>query len=169
MPGAHGGDVLSLSRALFATIGDRPLIVNDRIDVAMIVGASGVHLGERSVPIADARSVLEEGCLIGRSVHSVDGAIEAARAGADYLLAGHVYETASKAGQPGRGVEWLADVCRTVDVPVVAIGGISVERVSEVMHAGAWGIAVGREILEADDPGLTVSQLTVAISENEAD
>ena len=84
--------------------GDAALIVNDRLDVALVAGADGVQLGERGFTVEDARRLLPSGVLIGRSVHDVAGARPAAKAGADYLLAGHIFDTPSKQGTPGRGL-----------------------------------------------------------------
>ena len=140
------------------------VIVNDRVDVTMLTGADGVHLGERSVSVTAARSLVGPDRLIGRSIHDLEGARLAEQAGVNYLLAGHVFETASKPDQPGRGLKWLADVCNAVSIPVIAIGGISVSRVMDVMAQGAWGIAVGREILDAYDPGSATAELLVSIS-----
>jgi thiamine-phosphate diphosphorylase len=161
MPGATGGDVLTLANALMdrCTESGCMVIVNDRVDVAALTAAQGIHLGERSLPVTAARSLVGPECLIGRSIHDVDGALRAEQDGADYLMAGHVFETASKPDQPGRGLHWLADVCNSVRLPVIAIGGINADRVAEVVAQGAWGIAVGREILDAPDPGSATTDL----------
>lgn len=162
LPGAPGGDTLDLAsdvQSRISAASSARLIVNDRIDVAMIVGAYGVHLGERSVSVADARSVLDPGVCIGRSIHELKGATEAEADGADYIIAGHVFGTDSKRGQPGRGLQWLSEVVRAVSVPVIAIGGIRADRVEDVLSAGAWGVAVGREILSASDPAVAARQI----------
>ncbi len=128
------------------------IIINDRVDVVMIAGAGGVELGEASLPVADVRRIAGEALLIGRSVHDVEGASAAARDGADFVIAGHVYETASKPGQSPRGPEFIAEIVANCPVPVIAIGGITPERVSEVLRAGAHGVAVLSGILSAPDP-----------------
>lgn len=162
LPGASGGDVLNLARAVRSKV-DGYVLVNDRVDVAQLIEADGVHLGERSLPVAEARRLLGDTVLIGRSVHDVAGARRAEADGADYVIAGHVFDTDSKRGMPGRGLEWLAELASAVDIPVIAIGGITVDRVGAVVEAGAWGIAVGRELLAAADPAQTAERLEEAI------
>jgi thiamine-phosphate pyrophosphorylase len=117
------------------------LVVNDRIDVALACGADGVQLRGDSIPVAAARRIAPPGFLIGRSVHSVREAIAAAAA-ADYLVAGTVFSSASKAaGTPLLGVEGLRAIVRAVDRPVLAIGGVTDARLGEVADAGAAGFA----------------------------
>lgn len=153
-PGKPGGDVLQLAVAVRERLAGQPvrLIVNDRIDVAMLVDADGVQLGERGIGVADARRLAGADTLIGRSVHDAEGAVTAERDGANYLLAGHIFETDSKAGQPGRGLDWLRDIVAAVNIPVIAIGGITLEHIGPVLKTGAHGVAMGREILHASDP-----------------
>lgn len=170
MPGAQGGDVFDIARhlklALLST--SSQVMVNDRLDIAMAVNANGVQLGERSLPVLAARRLLGTTKLIGRSVHDVAGAKQAVADGADYLLAGHVFDTESKQGEPGRGLEWLNEICMSVAVPVVAIGGINLERIDDVMEAGVWGVAVGRELLLAENPGARATELLERINERSA-
>jgi thiamine-phosphate pyrophosphorylase len=116
------------------------LVVNDRIDVALACGADGVQLRGDSIPVAAARRIAPPGFLIGRSVHGVGEAIAAAAA--DYLVAGTVFPSASKAaGMPLLGVEGLRAIVRAVDRPVLAIGGVTDARLGEVADAGAAGFA----------------------------
>jgi thiamine-phosphate diphosphorylase len=116
------------------------LVVNDRLDVALACGADGVQLRGDSIPVAAARRLAPPGFLIGRSVHGVSEAIAAADA--DYLVAGTVFPSASKAaGTPLLGVEGLRAIVRAVDRPVLAIGGVSEARIGEVADAGAAGFA----------------------------
>jgi thiamine-phosphate pyrophosphorylase len=117
------------------------VVVNDRLDVALACGADGVHLRGDSMPPEAARSIAPPSFLIGRSVHSEQDAKTAA-AGADYLVAGTVFPTPSKAGlTEWLGVEGLARICRSVSVPVLAIGGMRVDRLAGIAAAGASGIA----------------------------
>jgi thiamine-phosphate diphosphorylase len=116
------------------------LIVNDRIDVALSCGADGVHLRGDSIPIAAARRLAPAGFLIGRSVHGVDEAIGAA--GADYLIAGTVFASASKRGSADLlGIAGLRAIVQAVDRPVLAIGGVTAARLGEVAASGAAGFA----------------------------
>jgi thiamine-phosphate pyrophosphorylase len=138
----EAGALAALVTELLAVTRGTPtrLVVNDRIDVALACGADGVHLRGDSIPIAMARRIVPSGFLIGRSVHGVDEAIGAG--GADYLIAGTVFSSASKPGQtPLLGVEGLGAIAAAVEIPVLAIGGITGERIHEVAAAGAAGFA----------------------------
>jgi thiamine-phosphate pyrophosphorylase len=128
------------------------IVVNDRIDVALACGADGVHLRGDSIPIASARRLAPPGFLIGRSVHGLREAIAAA--GADYLIAGTVFPSASKpAATPLLGLEGLSAIVRATDRPVLAIGGVSGERIGEVAAAGAAGFAaIGLFMSPQPDP-----------------
>ncbi len=118
------------------------VLVNDRFDVALAAGAAGVHLRASSVPAPVMRPRLPRGFLLGRSVH---GAAEAARVasegGLDYLTMGTVYASASKPGRAACGVDALAATTRAVRLPVLAIGGVTVDRAREVLDVGAAGVA----------------------------
>ena len=117
------------------------VVVNDRLDVALACGADGVHLRGDSIPPASARSIAPPGFLIGRSVHRAEEA-SAVAPGVDYLIAGTVFPTPSKAGlTEWLGVEGLARICRAVSVPVLAIGGMTPDRLAGVAAAGAAGVA----------------------------
>lgn len=119
------------------------VVVNDRLDVAIASGAAGVHLRGDSMPPDAARRVAPRGLLIGRSVHAVEEAVEIA-ADVDYLIAGTVWRSESKEGggqYPLLGPEGLAAIAARVRVPVVAIGGVTLDRISAVHAAGAAGIA----------------------------
>jgi len=117
-------------------------VVNDDIDLAFAVDASGVHLGQDDFPVGMARQVLGESKLIGCSAHTVDLARAAAAEGADYLGAGPVFLSATKMARPALGCAVLGEICAAVRVPVYGIGGITVERCRQVMAAGASGVAV---------------------------
>lgn len=141
------------------------ILVNDRLDVAMAIGAGGVHLGEKSMLIEDARRfVKEKNCggdfLVGVSAHSLEAAQAAEKNGADYVIFGPVYETLSKAAYgPPQGLERLTEVCRKVTIPVVAIGGITIQNARECVSAGASGIAAIRLFQDADDPAAVLREL----------
>jgi thiamine-phosphate pyrophosphorylase len=125
------------------TIGrDVRILVNDRSDVAIAGGASGVHLKEDSIAAKRIRSLAPAGFLIGRSVHSAaDAEAVAAAGGCDYLLFGTIFPSASKPGLSGTGVEALHDLCSRVALPVLAIGGVDASRTAAVAASGAAGIA----------------------------
>jgi len=117
------------------------VVVNDRLDVALACGADGVHLRGDSLPPESARSIAPPGFLIGRSVHDEQEA-QTAAASVDYLIAGTVFPTSSKPGlTEWLGLEGLARICRAVAVPVLAIGGITSDRLPDIAAAGAAGIA----------------------------
>lgn len=123
--------------------GPTRIVVNDRLDVALAAGAAGVHLRADSILTADARSLAPADFLVGRSIHTVDEAAEAATEGAvDYLVCGTAFPTASKPLRETLGAVGLAVVCRTArPVPVLAIGGVDPSRIPAIAAAGAAGIA----------------------------
>jgi thiamine-phosphate pyrophosphorylase len=148
---AWGRRLLPLCRAAGV-----PFCVNDRLDVALAVGAEVAHLGQDDLPLGDARRVcLQVGrgdLVLGVSTHHLAQAVAAAEAGADYLGFGPIFGTGSKANpDPTVGLEALAEVCRAVSVPVVAIGGITLETVGLVAQAGASAAAVIAAIASAPD------------------
>ncbi len=126
------------------------VIVNGRADLARALGAQGVQLSAPDLSVADARQVLGKG-WIGRSVHSLDEARAAVKEGADFLLAGNIYETPSHPGRPAAGVGFIP-ACAALGRPVIAIGGITAERSAECHDAGAWGVAAIRSLWDTDDP-----------------
>ena len=141
------------------------ILVNDRLDVALSEKAGGVHLGENGLPLAEAKRLVDarggfHDFLIGVSCHSLEAARAAAAGGADYLFFGPVFATPSKAafGAP-QGLEPLAEVCRAVSVPVLAIGGITVSNASLCLAAGASGIAAIRLFQDASDISSIVQSL----------
>jgi len=140
IPGAPGRSYEREARALVPTA-FVPVVVSSRADVALAVGAAGVHLPEGDIPVRGARRLLGDGRLVGRSVHTLAAGLEAAEAGADYLVFGPVYETASHAGRLAAGLDALRELCRAVSVPVLAIGGVDFDRAEECRRAGAAGFA----------------------------
>ena len=133
-----------------------PLIINDRLDIAMAVGAAGVHLGQDDLPCAAARRILGEEYLIGVSAHNPAEARAALQSGADYLGCGAVFGTATKADVKKLGTEGLAAICREKGLPVVGIGGVTADNYREVRAAGADGAAIVSGILAQPDIRATV-------------
>jgi len=130
------------------------LIVNDRVDVALAVGVDAVQRTGTSLTVDDIRRIAGTRLRIGASVHSLGDAVDAELKGADWITFGPVYDTASKrAFGPPQGLARLKTVTGRLRVPVIAIGGITPERVGEVLDAGARGVAVISGILAADSPG----------------
>ena len=139
-------------------------IVTDRVDVAIAVDADGVHLGRNDLPIPVARDLLGPDKIIGGTASTLDNAIEAQNAGADYVGFGHIYPTTSKKKNgDAKGPDGLREVCRVLTIPVVAIGGIGEENFTAVLDAGAWGIAVIAAVCAASDPARAARALRVGI------
>lgn len=142
-----GRDLQALCRAAGVTF-----IINDRVDVVLAVEADGVHVGQEDLPATTARTLLGPGRFLGVSAATVDEAVAAERAGADYLGVGAVFATGTKAdaGAPV-GLERLREIRKAVRVPLVGIGGITVENAADVIRAGAQGVAVITAVTLADD------------------
>jgi len=151
--------------ALRAVLGDTPLLVNGAVGVARAIGAAGIHLPETAGSVAAARVALGPRALIGRSVHDVAGARAAAAEGADYLIVGTIYATASKPGRPPAGLALVRAVVAAVPTPIIAIGGIDETNAATTIAAGAWGIAVMSGILGAPDPAEVVRRLCATIGD----
>ena len=125
-------------------------IINDYVDIALAVNADGVHLGQEDMPIREARKLLGENKIIGISTHSLKQAVDAQRAGADYIGFGPIFKTRTKdAGSP-KGIGSLIEIKKHIKIPVVAIGGITIDNVSEVFKSGADAVAVASGILSGD-------------------
>ena len=137
------------------------LFVNDRVDVAYAAGADGVHLGGGSLPVAEARALLGDKALIGRSAHGIEELLAAERDGADFATFGPVYATPSKAAYgPPVGVSALASACAAATVPVFALGGVGQGNMHETLKAGAFGIALISAVVAAADPRAAALELT---------
>ncbi|AEE97219.1 thiamine phosphate synthase [Mahella australiensis] len=144
-----------------------PLIIDDRADIALASGATGVHLGQNDLPIEFARQILGSSAVIGISVQTPQQAIMAQRQGADYIGAGPVFPTISKDdAEPPIGIADLYDICHAVTIPVIAIGGIYSYNATEVMGAGAAGIAVISAIFNARDIAAATAELIQAMRRN---
>lgn len=152
-------------RRLTADYGAR-LIINDRPDMALAVGADGVHIGISSMPVAVARRILGDDKIIGYSAHAIDEAERAQADGTDFVTFGPVYATPSKMafGSPC-GVTKLATATSTLNIPVIGLGGISQANITEVLSANSAGIAVISAILAAADPYVATTTLLKKIEE----
>lgn len=135
------------------------LLVNDRADLALAFGRAGVHLGARSLPVAQTREMVPRPRRIGYSAHAADEAAAADRDGADFIFAGTIYPTASHPGRVPGGIRLLSDVVEACSVPVIAIGGVDAGRVQEVLSTGAYGVAVIRAVWNAPDPVHAAEQI----------
>ena len=161
---ATARELFELSRRIVSIC--RPLgvrvAVNDRLDVALAVGADAVQFGSRSLPISTAKRIAGS-MLIGASVHTLSEAAEAESDGADWVTFGHFFPTDSHPNEPCRDIAELKIVANAASIPVIAIGGIGVDQVSTVVEAGAGGIAVISAILDAPDPARAAGRLRAAL------
>jgi len=131
---------------------DADVIVNDRVDVALVSKAAGVHLGQADLAPVEARRILGANRIIGRSTHNLEQALEANQQPVDYVAIGPIFATRTKENpDPIVGVEKLAGICRAIQKPVVAIGGIQLENVASVLRTGVQSVAVIRDVLAARD------------------
>lgn len=161
-------NLFQVSQVLAASLREEErgaLLVHERVDIALAAFAHGAHLTLNSLPGKPAKHLLGEDCLMGISVHDSKEAVAASLQFADYLLFGHVYETPSHPGEVGRGLAALRHVVDALEIPVIAIGGITVDRVDEVLAAGASGVAVIRAISGADDPESAARELRVVLDQ----
>lgn len=135
-----------------------PLIINDRVDVALAVGAAGVHVGQDDLPCRVVRNLVGDDFIIGVSAHNPEEAREAVAAGADYLGCGAVFGTATKAGVGTLGLERLRSIRQAVSLPMVGIGGVKATNYGQVLATGANGAAIISGILAATDIGGEVAK-----------
>jgi thiamine-phosphate pyrophosphorylase len=141
-----------------------PLIINDRVDVAMAVGADGVHLGQKDMPLAMARAIVGRRMRIGISAESEQDALAAVRGGADYVSASPIFPTPTKSDTaPALGLEGLRAIRRRVEVPLIAIGGLHRGNAGEVIRSGADGVAVVSAIAAAADPAQAAREILLEI------
>ncbi len=164
-PSLTGREHTELARTLAAAVEGTPalLFVNDRADLARLVGAQGLHLPAAGLPVPAARALLGPGVLIGRSVHSLAEVECAVDEGADYLMLGPVFETASHPGSAPVGLDLIA---RAQPVPVIAVGGVTAERVPQCLDAGAYGVAVIRAVWDAPDAGRAARTILLSLKQS---
>ena len=156
---------LALALRRLTLLHDALFIVNDHVDIAIAADADGVHLGQADLAPAVVRALPGfHGRLIGRSTHSVEQARAAMVEGADYIAAGPVFPTPTKAGRPAVGSGLVAEVAAFADRPLVAVGGIDHENAPAVVEAGARAIAVVRAVYDAADPAEAARRLREIIS-----
>ena len=160
----HGAQLLDLAQRLRDAIGDRALlVVNERVDVAAALPAEGVQLGEDAMPVAAARRILGPDMLIGRSVHSVEGAERAVSDGADFLVVGTMFASRSHPGEEPTGPDLVKRIVPRCQLPSIGIGGITKDNCRQVIEAGATGVAVITGILAAPSPGVAARNLKEAL------
>ncbi|WP_379000252.1 thiamine phosphate synthase [Metabacillus niabensis] len=142
------------------------IIINDRLDVVQLQQLSNIHLPGNSFSIQTVKEFMPS-LKIGRSVHTLEEAIASEKAGADYLMFGHLFATKSKAKLPPRGVELLEDICRSVSIPVIAIGGIVPETVSKLSNIKLGGMAIMSYVMASDNPSFALQQIKESLLEVE--
>lgn len=143
-----------------------PLIINDRLDIALAIEADGVHLGQSDMPIGMARKIAGASLIIGISAESVDDALRAEQEGADYIGISPVFSTPTKTDiAPPLGLEGVRQIRALVDIPLVGIGGIHSDNAESVLAAGADGIAVVSAIVSAADPASAAKKLKTLIDQ----
>lgn len=136
-----------------------PFIINDNVEIAIKCGADGIHVGQEDMKAADVRSLVGENMIIGVSAHTVQEALDAVAAGADYLGLGAVFSSSTKTDVDVMPFETLKAICQAVDIPTVAIGGITKDNLMELSGSGVDGIAVVSAIFASPDPGAATREL----------
>lgn len=144
---------------------DIPLIIDDRIDVAMAIDAEGVHLGQSDMPVDIARKILGKNKIIGATTKTVEQALEAYRKGADYLGVGAIYPTTTKVKTVLTSVDTLRDICKAVPIPANAIGGLNKDNIQVLKGVPIAGICVVTAIMKAPDSRTAASELKRAYEE----
>ncbi len=158
---ASGRDLLAAAREIAAMCRGRGamLIVDDRADIAMLAGAAGVHLGQEDLPLEAARRLLGRDMIVGISTHSVEQAVAAERGGADYVGFGPLYAGGLRNNAAGKGLARLREVRAAVNIPIVAIGGITEATMPEALAAGADACAIITDVVRAGDLAAKVRAL----------
>ena len=128
-----------------------PLIIDDRLDVCLAVDAAGLHIGDDELPVSVARQVLGPDKILGVTAKTVKRALEAEEGGANYLGTGAIFPTTTKENAPITLISTLKTICQRVDIPVVAIGGLTSENIDQLMGTGIAGVAVVRDLMQAED------------------
>ncbi len=154
-------EYLCLARAV-RQVTDRfqvPLIIDDRLDIALAAGAAGIHVGAEDLPVAEIRRIAGDSLIIGATAKTVEAALQAQRSGADYLGTGAIFPTTTKVKTVLTDVSVLREICRTVSIPVCAIGGLNAENCGILKDSGCAGIAVVSAIMKSEDPKLAAQKL----------
>lgn len=150
---ASAGEILALARTLLPLCRARrvPLLINDRVDIALAAGADGVHLGQEDLPLPEARALLGPDRILGATAHTVAEALRAQAEGADYLGVGAMFPTGTKADTVPTSTDTLKAICAAVSIPVVAIGGVNAENLPTLAGTGIAGAAVVSAIFSQSD------------------
>ena len=150
---ASAGEILALARTLLPLCRARrvPLLINDRVDIALAAGADGVHLGQEDLPLPEARALLGPDRILGATAHTVEEALRAQAEGADYLGVGAMFPTGTKTNTVPTSADTLKAICAAVSIPVVAIGGVNAQNLPTLAGTGIAGAAVVSAIFSQRD------------------
>ncbi len=150
---ASAGEILALARTLLPLCRARrvPLLINDRVDIALAAGADGVHLGQEDLPLPEARALLGPDRILGATAHTVEEALRAQAEGADYLGVGAMFPTGTKTNTIPTSADTLKAICAAVSIPVVAIGGVTAQNLPTLAGTGIAGAAVVSAIFSQSD------------------
>lgn len=150
---ASAGEILALARTLLPLCRARrvPLLINDRVDIALAAGADGVHLGQEDLPLPEARALLGPDRILGATAHTVEEALRAQAEGADYLGVGAMFPTGTKTNTIPTSADTLKAICAAVSIPVVAIGGVNAQNLPTLAGTGIAGAAVVSAIFSQSD------------------
>lgn len=150
---ASAGEILTLARTLLPLCRARkvPLLINDRVDIALAAGADGVHLGQDDLPLPEARALLGPDRILGATAHTVEEALRAQAEGADYLGVGAMFPTGTKTDTVPTSADTLKAICAAVSIPVVAIGGVNARNLPTLAGTGIAGAAVVSAIFSQSD------------------
>ena len=150
---ASAGEILTLARTLLPLCRTRmvPLLINDRVDIALAAGADGVHLGQEDLPLPEARALLGPDRILGATAHTVEEALRAQAEGADYLGVGAMFPTGTKTNTIPTSADTLKAICAAVSIPVVAIGGVTAQNLPTLAGTGIAGAAVVSAIFSQSD------------------
>ena len=158
------GELLSVARRLKTiTRGKALLIINDRVDVAIAVEADGVQIPEAGLPTLTTRGLIGKYALLGRSVHNADEAHRAGREGAEFVIAGTIYRSPTHPDAEPAGPELIREITKDSSLSVLAIGGVTADKIDELVKAGAAGVAVISAIAGAEDPKAAAQELITAL------
>jgi len=138
---------------------DVPLIINDRVDIALAIDADGVHVGQSDMPCEVTRKLIGEDKILGVSAATIDEAIKAEKDGADYIGTGAVFPTKTKSDAPSVTKQELKEIVESIDIPVVAIGGITLENASQLTDTGIKGLSVVSAIMSSENPKKSSQEL----------
>ncbi len=141
-----------------------PLLIDDRADIALAVGADGVHVGKDDIPVCELRRMLGKDKIIGSTAKNITWALNEEKQGADYLGVGAVFPTSTKPEAQGIDMSEFRNICNQVSIPVVAIGGLNYGNIDILKNSGAEGVAVVSAIMSANDPMLAAKQLKEKIN-----